>query len=382
MTRYEALITKDWQNAGIANVAVLRFPDSGMASIGLFLVDTFCLGVKDATLWDDMTEAELRDEVESRFPPGTMEQIGPADAKKLIEGALAYAQKLGFSPARDYRKARRVLGGIDTAPSPGEFTYGDQGRPHYIQGPSDSDERADRVRAILEARLGPGGYAFTTLDEIEDDEDDFDGDDDDMEENDDAEEDGDEPWQMMGEILELCINAPDPSELGGLITGMVAANPRKLSVSDLPRAFDEPAMFAPKKEAGKKLIDIALEAYWEEASRIVSEVADAADNDSPWPFAFRRDDFKRGEDGIMAMSDWARGFWRSREAFPEAWGGALARDELAGHWRVVEIWGDPERLDREYTAIQSAGDDQAADFLADLPGALATIIRAAVRKRD
>jgi hypothetical protein len=394
MARYEALISTDWQTAGLANVAVMRFTGEGRAIGAVFLVDTFCLGVKDAVLMDDLTKAELRATMADHFPPGSMEPVDPAVAKKLIEGAVAYAEDLGFAPARDYRKARRVLGGIDTGTCAGEFTYGEQGRPHYIQGHGDDQARMARVRAILDARLGSDGYAFTTLAELDDDENDDEDDDEDgdgdadgdggMEKDAGQDDNGGRPakamWQMLEDILGYCLDAPGAAELGGLIMGMVAGSDR-LSVADLPRAFDQPGMFAPMEKKNKKPIDFALKAYWEEIAGIVSEITGAADNDKSWPFDFRPDDFKESVHIFLAMSNWARGFLRAGEAFSMAWGGAAARDECAGHWDVIKTWGDPERLRQVLIAKESGAGLQAKDRSLDLPSALSAVIRAAARDK-
>src|SRR5690606_33860432 len=115
MTRYEAFLDKDWRDLGIANIIVIRVRGDGSADFSAFLVDLLCLGVKDAFSDFDIMEAELRDHLDLRLPPEGREFIHPACAKKLIEGAIAYAQDLGFAPHRDYRKARKVLSSLDTA---------------------------------------------------------------------------------------------------------------------------------------------------------------------------------------------------------------------------------------------------------------------------
>lgn len=44
-------------------------------------------------------------------------RITPAAARKLVEGAVAYAQSLGFAPVPDFKKASRVLGGTAVNPT-------------------------------------------------------------------------------------------------------------------------------------------------------------------------------------------------------------------------------------------------------------------------
>ena len=167
MTRYEAYIQTGWKEHGLAHLLVARVRDDATADFGVFLADIFCLGVKDAYYEADVPASSLEEFVATHLPE-QRERIHPACAKKLIEGAVAYAERFGFSPHRDFRKARRVLSSLDAAQCPTEFAFGRDGRPCYIQGPDDSEERVDRVLAALEARCGPDGFDY----ELADDEDD------------------------------------------------------------------------------------------------------------------------------------------------------------------------------------------------------------------
>ena len=101
---------------------------------------------------------EWNELIEERLPVNFRETFDPACAKKLVEGALAYAESLGFAPARDFRKARRVLSGIDASACPLDFTFGRDGKPCYVEGPDDTPERVDRVLAVLNGRFGEDGY--------------------------------------------------------------------------------------------------------------------------------------------------------------------------------------------------------------------------------
>jgi hypothetical protein len=84
----------------------------------------------------------------------------PAAARKLTEDAISYARGLGFSPGADYKKASRVFGGITPADCNEQFTFGRNGKPLYIQGPSDSQARVGRILRSLEARCGEDGYHY------------------------------------------------------------------------------------------------------------------------------------------------------------------------------------------------------------------------------
>ncbi|MHB1307215.1 MAG: hypothetical protein ACYDC1_00885 [Limisphaerales bacterium] len=158
----EAWCSPELLTGDFGHVVVARFKLNGDAEVGVFLVDRCCLGVKDGFFVQSTIH-----EYDTRFLPRVFPEdkapLSPACARKLIEGAVAYAANLGFAPHEDYRKASRVLGGIDVADCATTFVYGKDGKPLYIQGPHDSPEVTNRILRTLEKRCGPGGYHFIVL---------------------------------------------------------------------------------------------------------------------------------------------------------------------------------------------------------------------------
>src|ERR1700722_12170737 len=91
-----------------------RFLDGDVA-FAVFLVDAYCLGVKDA-----MSGVIERSEYDTRIAGRMRSEFGsqdvtPAAARKLVEGAVDYARKLGFAPHSDYQRAKLLFGAIDPA---------------------------------------------------------------------------------------------------------------------------------------------------------------------------------------------------------------------------------------------------------------------------
>ena len=156
----EAFVDTNLFELGIGNVLVARFRASGLVEMGVFLVDVFCLGVKDAfyTRADETEyDSEMLDDI---MPPENRTPIDPPSARKLVEGAVAYAKDLGFNPHPDYKKASRVFGGINPADSTASFPYGQNGKPFYVQGPHDSFQLCLRILKQLRARFGDGNFHF------------------------------------------------------------------------------------------------------------------------------------------------------------------------------------------------------------------------------
>lgn len=160
------------EEEGITNLYVLREFPNGTAVVVVFLVDLFCLGVKDVMFEKTNVggAAELYREVYK--PSGPPRVVTPAEAKKLCLGAVAFAAKYGLPPYPDYTQAVKIFDGIDESACDTEFTFGKDGKPFYIVGPNDNHARRTRILDTLERTAGPGGYDFLipTDDELEDDE--------------------------------------------------------------------------------------------------------------------------------------------------------------------------------------------------------------------
>lgn len=151
---YECLVPRELFDNGIGNVIVSRRLPDGEIAAGVFLLDVFCLGVKNAFL-RTMTPGEYRALVDSVARNETPRPVEPAAARKLIEGAVAYAKDLGFAPHPDYRQTRLVLEGIDASVWAAEYVYGKDGKPLYISGPNDTAARSRQIVETLQRHHGP-----------------------------------------------------------------------------------------------------------------------------------------------------------------------------------------------------------------------------------
>jgi hypothetical protein len=148
-------------DSGCGYLVVSRFKADGRVESGFFLLDVFCLEVKDAGFHCFSIIADYRQSLLDRlFPNEDRVRMTAAAARKLTEDAIDYARGLGFSPGSDYKKASRVFGGVTTADCDEEFMFGKDGKPLYIQGSSDSPARAERILRALQARCGEGGYHY------------------------------------------------------------------------------------------------------------------------------------------------------------------------------------------------------------------------------
>jgi len=155
-----ACATTDVFDLGIGNVLLSRELPNGRVALALFLVDRYCLGVKDA-MWNVVTRAEyensflakLNDRYE--FIPYSAEST-----RHLVESAVDYAAQFGLAPHSDYHKAKLIFRGIDANDSADEFEYGKDGKPYFVAGPYDSPERCARILAALTEHCGEDGFDY------------------------------------------------------------------------------------------------------------------------------------------------------------------------------------------------------------------------------
>jgi len=124
---------------------------------GIFLVDAYCLGVKDSFAM--LKPREFLDDFIASLPM-RMKAVEPAYAKKLVEDAVAYARDLGFEPHPDYKLPRKILNDIDASECATEFTFGKDGKPFFVSGPYDSAARIEHVVDTLHSRFGPDGHNY------------------------------------------------------------------------------------------------------------------------------------------------------------------------------------------------------------------------------
>ena len=173
---YACLATEDLFTAGIGWVVLARRMPMDSLAASYFLVDTWCLGVKDAffrTMSIETFELQMKVLLDFQAPI----DVEPSSARKLLHDAAAYADSLGFAPEDGFAAAESLFGDIAMADE--TFTFGKDGKPHFVSGPHDSPAR---IRPIMEtlARRGTEGVDFTIgtpLDLfVDDDESDDDGD--------------------------------------------------------------------------------------------------------------------------------------------------------------------------------------------------------------
>ena len=142
---------------GIGWVTLARTLPAGQIGVSFFLVDVWCLGVKDAffrlmpkSAFDEFMGAKVRDQ--------DLVDMEPPVARKLLHDAVDYAASIGLPPSDGYAAAEALFG--DIVPADETFEFGKDGKPFFVSGPNDSPSRIRRILDTLRKRLGPDGSDF------------------------------------------------------------------------------------------------------------------------------------------------------------------------------------------------------------------------------
>ena len=173
----QSLIGANLWKEGIGYLAIARQEVGGQLVFGVYLVDVYCLGVKDA-FWETGTLGDFKDIIGKMDKTQKMCPISPACLAKIVTGAVEFALSFGFRPHPDFRHVAMLLEGIDPAACSQELPFGRDGKPYYIQGPYESFEKAT---AIMNRVREAGGHSLAVLsvpdweelDDIEDEDDDL-----------------------------------------------------------------------------------------------------------------------------------------------------------------------------------------------------------------
>lgn len=119
---------------GIYVAVVTRVHSSGKITAGLYLIDMYCLGVKDSFYYRAMDPDEFKDRVLSeRF--GDFEETEYAEVHNLIYGALEYAEEAGIDPCPEFRVSEYILEPDDDRIPLMYFDFGHDGVRELVIGP-------------------------------------------------------------------------------------------------------------------------------------------------------------------------------------------------------------------------------------------------------
>jgi hypothetical protein len=144
---------------GIGTLVLARGVTRNHLEFSSFLLDTFCLGIKDV-MFESVDGEVFEDYMEMTEAESPMVDVDPAYARKLLRDLAAWSKSIGFAPHRDFAAVERMFGDVSADASEENFRFGRDGKPVYIPGPTDTGPLIQRRIAQLRNILGDDGFGF------------------------------------------------------------------------------------------------------------------------------------------------------------------------------------------------------------------------------
>ncbi len=173
-------VSKDLVASGEGHVIVTRKHTGGKVSVAFYLVDIWCLGVKDSFYRLRMDDFEFEGMIGAYRID--LRECSYDEAHNWIYGAIAYAEEAGIEPDKSFDITQYMLEEDDDNIPLIEYEYGKDGKHTLV---AHSSFEASRYLPLLEKNLGEGNYDYilSALDPNIDDEDFYDDEDDDEEDS-------------------------------------------------------------------------------------------------------------------------------------------------------------------------------------------------------
>jgi hypothetical protein len=160
----ECHISRAWKSqdsGGLVQVAVVRKQPDGAVAVGTFLLDVYCLGLKNTIADAGLPMSVFREKILAVLHDQTpMEKCPPELAHQIIYQAIDYAAKFEFKPQKDWKFSQLVLEKRGTFKEDYDLKFGKDGKPFFIQGPYD---KAEAIVRQLERTAGSGNYDYLAM---------------------------------------------------------------------------------------------------------------------------------------------------------------------------------------------------------------------------
>jgi hypothetical protein len=163
------LLNKTLLDEGMGTLVLARGLTRYDVALGTFLLDPFCLGIKDV-MFRIVDEDEFEMYVETMGAMAPFIAVEPSYARKLLRELAAWAQPIGFPPHRDFAVVEQLFGDVSADVCDAVFHFGREGKPVYIPGPGESTSLIRSRIEHLQKRFGNDGFILgpSDIDDVED----------------------------------------------------------------------------------------------------------------------------------------------------------------------------------------------------------------------
>jgi hypothetical protein len=152
-------LTESVFDIGMGTVVLARGATSHHVALSSFLIDTFCLGIKNVMF--ESVDSEVFEIYMAATDAGSpIVSVDPSYARKLLRDLAAWSESIGFAPHPDFAAVERVFGDVSVDTSDAVFRFGRDGKPVYIPGPNDTVHLIQRRIEQLQKYVGDDGFGF------------------------------------------------------------------------------------------------------------------------------------------------------------------------------------------------------------------------------
>jgi len=156
---YECWASPDWEETGTATICVSRIHTNGNITFAMYLVDLYCLGVKESIYNFNLTMTEFRDFLAKVKDDLEIVKVDYVLAHNIVFAAIEYADELGFKPHKNFTSVSQYVLEEDTDDIElMDISCGCDGKPMFIKTELVSNAEAQRVIAQLDRAVGKGNY--------------------------------------------------------------------------------------------------------------------------------------------------------------------------------------------------------------------------------
>ncbi|HET6236854.1 MAG TPA: hypothetical protein VFE41_18110 [Acetobacteraceae bacterium] len=153
------LLTESLHETGIGTLVLARRSALGQVTAAGFLLDVFCLGVKDV-MFRAMEGRQLGTYLDMLGAATPLVPVDPGYARKLLRDLVLWSGSLGFQPHPDFATVERLFGDVDPQTCKTAFQFGHGGKPLYVSGPSEPPLLVRHRIEQLSGQLGSDGFDY------------------------------------------------------------------------------------------------------------------------------------------------------------------------------------------------------------------------------
>jgi hypothetical protein len=155
---YECLINPSWKDGGLATVLISRQQPDNNLTFGVFLVDIFCLGLKNTFCNVDSSIQKYKTDLHGKIYSEEKPVQCPIPlAHHVIYGGIAFAEQFGFKPHKDFKLSQYILDDKADIEPCEDIEFGKDGEPFFISGP---DDNVERIMRQLESKVGNEKFKY------------------------------------------------------------------------------------------------------------------------------------------------------------------------------------------------------------------------------